>query len=584
MTLFTAYPLPAEKVWRVSQYWGERVEVYKRWGMKWGHNGVDYPAPEGTPVFSPLAGKAQLGFDAQGFGAYVKIVTPRAEVILAHLSAVTVQHGQQVEAGQQVGKVGSTGASTGPHLHLGLRLLPRRENGQAGYVNPLPHVQRIGGRVSRQGHHYIPVHENPRSRLEVQARWQPRTIKLVQDKPGATGGWNNRDYLAELTQRCPRSDLIIRAWIIDDTNPNVGSEQDEHNLILADPEGRAVVHAQRWAEAAAALKGCFDPQRTYWLSINEPPVWLNEQAFVRYGITYWQTMRQLGLLPGGLNWSVGHPGNHGVADAPPDWSGYEALRTEMEMDGKFAAHEYWDIAGPEQNFGWWAGSVQRSPIRQFIGLYEWGVDRYVNASQQGLPNTQRGWSAWMNAEQYLDQILRGERLLQQTYADDWRLDGITVFTDDGAQPWPSFYIKGAVLDGLAADAEARGWEATAPQRLADVIDPQPPEPVWPVGQRVQTTDKLNIRSQPSTQGERLATAAKGAAGVVRARQGEWYEIDWDDDQLPTGWSFGTYLTAAGPGSGSTGSPDLAAVTQRVEVLERQMAALEARMSAWEAQR
>jgi len=507
-----------------------------------------------------------VGNDPQGFGIYVKIVTVQAEVILAHLSAVTVQDGQAVRAGAQVGKVGSTGASTGAHLHLGLRLLPRRDNGQQGYVNPLPHLQRIGGRVSRQSHHYIPVHLNPRSRLALQKRWQPRAIKLVQEKPSATGGWNNRDYLAELTETCPRSELIIRSWIIDDSAGGPNSEQAEHDLILQDPEGRARVHAARWAQAAEALKGCFDPIRTYWLSINEPPVWLNEQAFVRYGVTYWQEMRKRGLLPGGINWSVGHPGNHGVADAPPDWSGYEPLRSEIEMDGKFAAHEYWDIAGPEQMFGWWAGSVQRSPIRQLIGLYEWGIDRYVNAAMQGLPNSQRGWSAWMNAESYLDQILRGERLLRERYPDDWRLDAITVFTDDGAQPWPSFYIAGAVIEGLATDAEQRGWEPVAAQVAADVVE-LPASDVFLPGATVRATDSLRVRSAPETGAAVVATAPKGALGVVTGamQNNGWHPIRWQFGA--EGWSYGRWLelvTGGDPGPG----PEAEAMALIGEIRER----------------
>jgi murein DD-endopeptidase MepM/ murein hydrolase activator NlpD len=83
------------------------------------HAGLDFPAPTGTQVVAAGAGRvAGVGYDG-GWGKFV-IVRHAAGVrtLYAHLSVITVAHGQAVAAGGLVGRVGSTGGSTGPHLHF----------------------------------------------------------------------------------------------------------------------------------------------------------------------------------------------------------------------------------------------------------------------------------------------------------------------------------------------------------------------------------------------------------------------------------------------------------------------------------
>ncbi len=87
------------------------------------HTGIDLAAATGTPVYSATAGTAYLGFDAGGAGLYV-VVTTDAHVRLfyCHLSAATVRAGELVTPGQVVGKVGSTGRATGPHVHFEIQV------------------------------------------------------------------------------------------------------------------------------------------------------------------------------------------------------------------------------------------------------------------------------------------------------------------------------------------------------------------------------------------------------------------------------------------------------------------------------
>ena len=83
------------------------------------HTGIDLAAKLGTAVYSATAGTARVGFDPNGAGNYVVVnVDAHARVIYCHLSAIGVVNGQAVTAGQVIGTLGSTGMSTGPHLHF----------------------------------------------------------------------------------------------------------------------------------------------------------------------------------------------------------------------------------------------------------------------------------------------------------------------------------------------------------------------------------------------------------------------------------------------------------------------------------
>jgi murein DD-endopeptidase MepM/ murein hydrolase activator NlpD len=84
------------------------------------HKGHDFAVPTGTPVYAPAAGVvtlAQLTF----FNGNLIILDhgDRLFTIYAHLSEMNVKPGGKVKAGQLIGRVGTTGRSSGPHLHWG---------------------------------------------------------------------------------------------------------------------------------------------------------------------------------------------------------------------------------------------------------------------------------------------------------------------------------------------------------------------------------------------------------------------------------------------------------------------------------
>ncbi len=95
------------------------------------HNGVDYAAPPGAPVAAVAPGTITLAGWTGGGGRTVRVRHQNGyESEYLHLSVIDVRVGDRVSQGDVVGKVGSTGLATGPHLHYGLR-----KNGH--YVNPV---------------------------------------------------------------------------------------------------------------------------------------------------------------------------------------------------------------------------------------------------------------------------------------------------------------------------------------------------------------------------------------------------------------------------------------------------------------
>ena len=88
------------------------------------HTGLDYPAGTGTPVVAAASGRVVFaGFSAGGWGRMVILAHGGVtRTLYAHLSRVNVRVGQVVSAGNQIGRVGSSGNSSGPHLHFEVRL------------------------------------------------------------------------------------------------------------------------------------------------------------------------------------------------------------------------------------------------------------------------------------------------------------------------------------------------------------------------------------------------------------------------------------------------------------------------------
>ena len=112
------YPLPQKG--RISSPFGPRLDPFGK--TRAFHSGIDYPSPRGTPVTSVGSGVVLFAGTRGGYGKFVEIDHGGGIITrYAHMSKILVQTGQQVKAGDNVGEVGSTGRSTGPHLHVEVR-------------------------------------------------------------------------------------------------------------------------------------------------------------------------------------------------------------------------------------------------------------------------------------------------------------------------------------------------------------------------------------------------------------------------------------------------------------------------------
>ena len=124
------WPLPGYS--RISSDFGTRVHPIT--GITHTHSGIDLPAPTGTPIYAAYDGQVAWSNYNWSAGNWVGIDHGNGlYTVYMHMSKLLVSEGQYVKKGDLIGLVGSTGSSTGPHLHFSIRL-----NG--AYVDPKQYV------------------------------------------------------------------------------------------------------------------------------------------------------------------------------------------------------------------------------------------------------------------------------------------------------------------------------------------------------------------------------------------------------------------------------------------------------------
>ena len=110
-------PVSNKNLKRVASGFGYRIDpLYKDSRL---HAGLDFSAPTGTPIYATADGEVQIaGFNTDGYGNKVVINHGYGfQTLYAHMVRVIANVGQSVKRGEVIGYVGSTGKSTGPHLH-----------------------------------------------------------------------------------------------------------------------------------------------------------------------------------------------------------------------------------------------------------------------------------------------------------------------------------------------------------------------------------------------------------------------------------------------------------------------------------
>jgi murein DD-endopeptidase MepM/ murein hydrolase activator NlpD len=142
--LFLATPYRGQQV--ITQLWGENPAFYARYSYDGvallGHNGIDFGTPRGTPILATDGGQViQVGWEPTGFGNFVMLAHAWGQSVYGHLDTIGVQMGRTLSKGESLGLSGSTGSSSGPHLHFAIRIHPfARSDGWGGYSDPLPYL------------------------------------------------------------------------------------------------------------------------------------------------------------------------------------------------------------------------------------------------------------------------------------------------------------------------------------------------------------------------------------------------------------------------------------------------------------
>lgn len=131
-------PLPGKPL--ITQGFGQNPDRYAPFGMQ-GHDGIDFETTDGDVVYAPHDGVATVKDDgANGYGLHLIIEDSKRHSVLAHLSHVMIQTGQPVYQGDPVCKAGSSGNTSGSHLHWTFKILKNgvvqnKDNGYNGAMD-----------------------------------------------------------------------------------------------------------------------------------------------------------------------------------------------------------------------------------------------------------------------------------------------------------------------------------------------------------------------------------------------------------------------------------------------------------------
>mgnify|MGYP004618208791 CR=1 FL=1 len=138
---FTGFACPLKSYSRISSEYGWRVNPVS--GVNKLHAGIDFAAAGGTPIYAAASGYVQVaGWSTGGYGNYVIIYHGKMSdgnsysTLYAHMSSVATSAGQYVKQGDIIGYVGTTGNSTGNHLHLEVW----QGGSKANAVNPRKYI------------------------------------------------------------------------------------------------------------------------------------------------------------------------------------------------------------------------------------------------------------------------------------------------------------------------------------------------------------------------------------------------------------------------------------------------------------
>jgi murein DD-endopeptidase MepM/ murein hydrolase activator NlpD len=175
------------------------LRVTSRFGMRryrW-HYGTDLGLKIGDPVRAVFDGMVRIvQYDAQGYGRYVVVRHYNGlETLYAHLTSAGVKVGQLVKAGEEIGKGGSTGRSTGPHLHFEVRY-------EGNAFNPESVFDFVNNSLHSRTFNLMPEH--------FAYLKEARKVYYHVIKSGETLGSISRKYRVSITQLCKLNGITTK--------------------------------------------------------------------------------------------------------------------------------------------------------------------------------------------------------------------------------------------------------------------------------------------------------------------------------------------------------------------------------------
>ncbi|MFA5937505.1 MAG: peptidoglycan recognition family protein [Candidatus Paceibacterota bacterium] len=325
-----------------------------------------------------------------------------------------------------------------------------------------------------------PYHKNDTDRVFFNA-YKPRTIEFV-----VTGEEPEAPDLSYVPQDTL---IVLRHYSMSENWGNRTLTSREQ----AEAQGNEHANFGKRLVDDAVASYRIDANRILLTGLNEPQLWSGEppNLFAYYEAARMRRLHSFGLRAQFCKFGVGWPANSGT-DTPPVWTPFAPIMQEYKAGDYLGLHEYWDVQGPQDMWGWWAGRYLKCPWNVPIIIGECGIDRYVRDAS--IPSHLRGWKNNINADLYMKQLSYYDDRLHE----DSRIFSAQIFTYDFANPWGVFDVRNDDMKNLLiANADKRRDEQES--GVIDITDSLPKGPGTYALRPLSAIDKVVIHHSATPQ-------------------------------------------------------------------------------------